>query len=106
MTETTAGTTPSLCRKRLHFRVEIRLALEADAGQFGHDDVAILDADAIGKAAIGLEQVRIALITAQSETGRDVERHLVATMRDAAARRPALCMQHIERALIFAEAVG
>src|SRR5689334_20033594 len=105
MTKTAAATASSR-RKRLHFRVEIRLALEADARQLRHDDVAVVHADAVGEAAIGLEQVRIAFIAAEAETGRDVERHLVAAMRDAAARRPAMRMQDFERALIFAEAIG
>src|SRR5690348_11919265 len=67
-------------RQRLHLRVEIRLPFKSDAGQVRHGDVAVLDADAVGETAIGLEQIRIALIAAKAETGRDVERHLVAAM--------------------------
>src|SRR5882757_1875231 len=48
-----------LLRERLHFLVEIRLALEPDAGEVRHGDVAVLDADAVGEAAVGLEQVGI-----------------------------------------------
>src|SRR5262245_55448624 len=95
-----------LLRQRLHLRIEIRLPLEADTRQIGHGDVAVLDADAIGEAAIGLEQVGIALVAAEPETGRDVERHLVAAMRDAAAWRPAVGLQDLQRALVFAKAVG
>src|SRR5262249_1581505 len=90
-------------RQGLHFPVAIRLALQADARQFRHDDVAGLHADAVGEAAIGLEQIRIALIAAKAEAGGDVERHLVTAMRDAAARRPAMRVQDFERALVFAE---
>jgi hypothetical protein len=39
----------------VHDRDQIRLALEADAGQLGHDDVTVVDAHAVRKAAIGLE---------------------------------------------------
>ena len=81
-------------------------ALEADARQLGHDDVPVLDAHAVREAAIGLEQVGIALVAAEAEAGRDVERHLVSAMRDAAARRPAELLEHIERAQVFDEAVG
>src|SRR5690348_13359444 len=70
-------------RQRLHLRVEIRLPFKADAGQIRHGDLAILDADAIGKAAIGLEQIRIALIAAEAEAGCNIQRHLVAAMGDA-----------------------
>ena len=38
-----------------------------------------------GKPPIGLEQVGIALVAAEAEAGRDVERHLVAAVRDAGA---------------------
>src|SRR6516164_6956758 len=70
-------------RERLHLLIEIRFAFKPDAGQIRHDDVAILDTDAVGETAIGLEQVGIALIAAETEAGRDVERHLMAAMRDA-----------------------
>ncbi len=89
-----------LGRQRLHLRVEIVFALEADARQIRHGDVAVLDADAVGETAIGLEQVGIALVAAEAEAGRDVERHLMAAVRDTAARRPAQRLQHAERALI------
>ena len=75
-------------------------------GKIRHGDVAVLDAHAVGETAIGLEQIGIALIAAEAEAGGDVERHLVAAMRDAAARRPAMGLQHRQRALIFAEPVG
>ena len=78
--------------KRAHYSasarisgVEVGLALEADAGQVRHRDVAVLDPHAVGKAAVGLEQIRIALVAAEPEAGRDVERHLVAAVRNAAA---------------------
>src|SRR3982750_4917230 len=74
-----------LLRQRLHFLVEIRFPLEADARQVGHGDVAVLDADAVGEAAIGLEQIGVALVAAEAKAGCDVERHLVAAVGDAAA---------------------
>jgi hypothetical protein len=64
---------PGSRRQRLHLGVEIGLSLEADARQIGHGDVTVLDAHAVGKAAIGLEQIRIALIAAKPEPGRDVQ---------------------------------
>src|SRR6185437_2121956 len=48
--------------ERPHFGIEIGLALEANAGQIGHRDVALLHVDAVRKAAIGLEQVGVALV--------------------------------------------
>src|SRR5437588_788001 len=96
----------ALCRKPLHLGIEIGFALKADARQIRHRDDAVLDANAVGETAIGLEQIGIALIAAEPETGRDVQRHLMPAMRDAARRRPAMGLQHRQSALIFAEPVG
>src|SRR5438067_9198264 len=83
----------ALCRKPLHLGIEIGFALKADARQIRHRDDAVLDANAVGETAIGLEQIGIALIAAEPETGRDVQRHLMPAMRDAARRRPAMGLQ-------------
>src|SRR5438552_6634691 len=96
----------ALRRQRLHLGIEIGFALKADARQIRHRDDAVLDANAVGETAIGLEQVGIALIAAETKTGRDVERHLMPAMRDAARGRPAMGLQHRQCALIFAEPIG
>src|SRR5687767_4270100 len=93
-------------RKSLHLRIKVGLALEADARQLGHGDVAVLDAHAIREAAVGLEEIGIALIAAETEAGGDVEGHLVPAVWDAAARRPAVRVQYLQRPHVFAEAVG
>ena len=49
-------------------------------------DVAGFDADRVGEAAVGLEEVGVALVAAEAEAGGDVERHLVAAVGDAAGR--------------------
>src|SRR5437588_6591221 len=66
-----------------HFLVEVGLALEADAGQVRHRDVTVLDAHPVGKAAIGLKQIRVAFVAAEPEACSDVQRHLMAAMGDA-----------------------
>ena len=65
---------PDLLREIAHDLDEVALALEADAWQVRHHDVAILDTNAVGEAAIGLEQVRIALVAAEAEAGGNVAR--------------------------------
>src|SRR5882757_4840670 len=72
-------------RQLAHYLDEVGLALEADARQVRHHDMAVLNPHAVGKSAIGLEQVRIAFIAAKPKPGRDVERHLMPAMRNAAA---------------------
>src|ERR1700686_1460468 len=89
-------------RQRLHLRIKIGFSLEADARQIRHGDGAVLDTNAVGETAIGLEQIGIALIAAEAETGRDIERHLVSAMRNAPARPPAPHLEDPKRALIFA----
>ena len=50
--------------ERDHLRVQIRFSFEADARKLGQCHVPINDFNAVGKTAIGLEQVRIAFIAA------------------------------------------
>src|ERR1700739_1918393 len=82
-----------LFRQVTHDLDQVRLALESDAGQLRHGDAAVLDAYAIREAAIGLEEIGVALVAAQAESCGDVERHLMASVRNAARRRPARDLQ-------------
>src|SRR5690606_20294950 len=88
-----------------HLVDEIGLAFEADAGKLRHRDRSTLDRYAVGEATERLEQVGIRFVAAQSQAGRDVERHLVPAVWDAALRRPAMLVQHIEGAQVFHEAI-
>src|SRR3954454_19552374 len=72
-------------RKSAHLFDQIRLALKADTRQLGHSDIAVLDPHAIGKTAIGLEEIGIRLVAPEPEASGNVERHLMTAMRDAAA---------------------
>src|SRR6202011_5783709 len=101
MTYGTVRASISLRRQRLHLRVQVGFSLEADARQIRHRDMAVLDANAVRETTIGLKQIGIALIAAEAETGRDVQRHLMPAMRNAPARRPAAGLQHRQGALIF-----
>src|ERR1041385_9021698 len=76
-----AGSPEPLRRQRAHLGVEIGLSLKADAGQIRHDDVTVFDPHAVGKSAIGLEQVGIAFIAAKAQSRRDIQRHLVSAVR-------------------------
>src|ERR1700688_4027177 len=80
-----------------HLGVQVRLAFEADARQVRHRDVAVVHLHAVRETAVGLEQVRIGFVAAETQARCNVQRHLVATMRDAAARRPAGLAPHVER---------
>src|SRR4051812_16090196 len=88
-----------------HHLDQVRLALKADPRDVGHDDMAVLHPHPVWEAAIRLEEVRIAFIAAEPKARRDVQRHLMAAMRNATARRPTCHFQHLQRALILAKAV-
>src|SRR6516165_6319217 len=92
--------------ERLHFLVEVRLALEPNARQVGHRDMALLDFHPIRKSAKRLKQVRVGLVAAEAEARCDIERHLMAPVRNAARRRPTVLAQHLQRAEIFDEPVA
>ncbi len=62
---------PGSGSKRRHLAREITLAFEADAGQVGQRDVAVARRDAVRESAVGLEQVRIALVATEAEASRD-----------------------------------
>src|SRR3954454_19991422 len=95
-----------LVRQRAHFLDQVRLPLETDAGQVGQRHVAVLDLDAVGEAAVGLEEVRGGLVAPAPERGRDVERHLLPAMRDAGPGGPAVFLEHVARAKVLAQAAA
>ena len=68
--------------------------------------MAVFDAHAVGKTPVRLEQIGIALVAAETETGGDVERHLMAAMGNAPPRRPAVTLEHRQRAQVLDQAVA
>src|SRR5438477_2018426 len=95
----------ALLRQLPHHFDQIRLAFESDAGKLRHRDETVLYAETVGKSAVRLKQVRIALVAAEAEARGDIERHLLPAMRDAAARRPAALPEHIEGAQVLDQPV-
>ena len=85
---------------------ELGLALEADAGQVLRGDAGVADDGVVGESARGLELAGVGLVAAQVEAGGDVEGELVAAVRDAAARGPAVLVQDVEDPSVLGEAVG
>ncbi len=56
-----------------HHLDQVGFAFKADARQLGHDDVTLLDLDAVREAAVGLEQIRVAFVAAKTQSCRDVQ---------------------------------
>lgn len=94
-----------LLRKSLHDAVQLVLCFETDTGEIRQSDVTIVDSEAVRESAKRLKNTWVGFIAAEAETGRDVERHLVAAMWNAAGGRPARIPQHFEDAQIFHQAV-
>ena len=72
-------------RQRLHMRIKVGLAFKANARQIRQGHMAVYHLDAVRETAKGLKQVGVGLIAAQSQACSDVQRHLVAAVRNAAA---------------------
>src|SRR5579864_1133670 len=82
------------------------LGLEADSGNFRQRDVAVLHGNIVGESAEGLKDSGIRFVAAESQARGDVQGHLVAAVRNAALRRPAVLFEHFENAQIFDKAVA
>src|SRR5262249_46548369 len=94
------------CRKPPHDRVQGGLPLETDPGPIRYRDVAVLKVGVVGEPAEGAEYAGIGFRTAQSKTGGDGERHLIAAVREQCAARPAVAFEHGDGARVLHDAVG
>src|SRR3954451_13713810 len=92
--------------QRFHLRVEIGFPFKPYSRQIRHGDVAALDPHAVGKSPIGLEKVRVRLVSAEAQAGSDIQRHLMSAMWNTAACRPALTAEHVENAQILHQSVA
>src|SRR5438105_3458462 len=81
--------------ERPHHLVKGGFRLKADAGEVGQADERILHRAGVGEAAERGEYVGVAFVAAEAEPDRDVEGELVAAMRHAAPRRPAVPSEHV-----------
>jgi hypothetical protein len=75
--------------QRFHDAIKLILRFKADPGNVRELDVAVFDRDAISKSAEGPKDARIGLSPPQSQSGGQVERHLMTPMGNAALCRPA-----------------
>ena len=95
-----------LVRQRFHLAVQVGLPLKADAGQIRQCHVAVDNFDPVGEATERLKQVGIGLVAPEPKARGDVQRHLVTTVRNAAARGPTMLLEHLQRAQVFDQAVA
>src|SRR4051794_4774378 len=86
--------------------VEVGFALEPDAGSVVELDAAVLHHRVVGEAAGGLELAWVGLVATELEGGSDVQRELVPTVRDAAARGPTMLGEHVLDAAVLDQAVA
>src|SRR5829696_918794 len=89
-----------------HQLIKIGLRLKSDTWNVGHPYITVMDGDVVRKTVERLEQSRIRFVSAQPESGCYVERHLVSTMGDATACRPAVLFHHTQDAHILYQPVA
>ena len=75
-------------------------------GRVGQLEIAVLQPRVVGEAREGAEHAGIGFRAAQAEAAGDVQRHLVAAVREQAGARPVVARQHVERAGVLHDAVG
>src|SRR5258708_6676024 len=79
--------------------------LAAAAGNVGTRHKSVPDRSAGGKTTEWLKDPGMGFVSTQSKPGGNVQRHLVAAMRDTARGRPAVLFQHFENAEKFDQAI-
>src|SRR3712207_4358621 len=85
---------------------KIGLRLKSDAWNVGHPYVTVMDGYVIRETVERFEQTRIGFVSTQPESGCYVERHLVSTVGDATACRPAVLFHHTQDAHILYQPVA
>src|SRR5439155_25171274 len=93
-------------RQSLHNAEQFALRLETDAGNLRKPDVAVLDRYSVGKPTERLKDSRIGFVASQSQTGGDVQRHLMPSVRNTVHWRPSIFLQRAENSEVFNQAVA
>src|ERR1700686_3839549 len=88
-------------RQCLHNAEHFALRLEPDTGNLRQLDVAVFDRYPVGKSTERLKNSRIGFVAPQPQAGRDVQRHLMPSVRNAANRRPSIFLQHAQDSKVF-----
>ena len=71
------------------------LELESNTRGIRESRVAVLDRDGVGESAKWLENPWIGLISPETQSRGDVERHLVSAVRHDLAPRPAVPLEYV-----------
>src|SRR5262245_48194952 len=90
----------------MHDGVERRLALKSNAWPVGKREVASLQLRVVRKPAEGAEYAGVRFCPAKSKPGCYRERHLIAAVREQGAARPAMALEHGDRACVLHDAVS
>src|SRR6266550_3680712 len=88
-------------RQCLHNAKHFALRLEPDTGNLRQLDVTVFDRYPVGKSTERLKNSRIGFVAPQPQTGRDVQRHLMPSVRNTASRRPSIFLQHTQDSNVF-----
>src|SRR5579864_6465211 len=92
--------------KRLQQAEQLFLGFKPNARRFRQRDVTLCNGRVIGKSAKGLKYSRVRFISAESQSGSDVQRQLMPAVRNAATRGPTVLFQHVQNAHVLDQAVA
>src|ERR1700730_11540813 len=88
-----------------HHAEQFVFGFKADARNFRKANIAVFHGEAVRESTKGLEDSRVRFVASQSQSSSDVQRHLVATVRNATSGRPPVLSEHVENAEIFDQTV-
>src|SRR5258705_5600375 len=97
---------PLVIGKRFQQTKQFFFGFKTNARRIGQRDVTVFNGRIVGESAEGLKYSRIRFISAESQSGGDMQRQLVAAVWNAAAGRPTVFLQHIQYAQVFDQAVA
>src|SRR5579872_4110516 len=97
---------PLVIGKRLQQTEQFLFRFKPDARRLRQRDVTVFNGRVVRESAKGLKYSRVGFISTKSQSGGDMQRQLVAAMRNAAGRRPAIFLEHIQNPHVLDQSVA
>src|SRR5882762_7647605 len=93
-------------RQWLHNAEQFVFGFEPHTGNLRQLDVAVFDRYPIGKSAKRLKDSRIGFVASQPQTGGNVQRHLMSSVRNTAIWRPSMFFQHAQYSYVLDQSIA
>src|SRR6266853_270330 len=95
-----------ILRQLIQNTVQFAFRLETHTRNLWQLHIAFLDRYPISESTERLKNSWIGFVAPQTQTGGDVQRHLMSTVRNAADWRPSIILKHSENSKVFDQAVA